>query len=47
MTVLADVDGFKDCTQVCVWLGFRPLVMYRRVKHITNNIIILFALEGR
>ena len=26
MNGLADVDGFKICIQVCVWLGFPPLV---------------------
>ena len=25
MTGLADVDGFKICIQVCIWLGFRLL----------------------
>ena len=25
MNGLADVDGFKICIQVCVWLGFPPL----------------------
>ena len=25
MAVLADVDGFKNCIQVCVWLDFPPL----------------------
>ena len=25
--VLADVDGFKICIQVCVWLGFRLLII--------------------
>ena len=25
MTGLADVDGFKICIEVCVWLGFQPL----------------------
>ena len=27
MTGLADVDGFKICIQVCMWLAFRPLVL--------------------
>ena len=27
MTGLADVDGFKICMQVCVWLGFPPVSM--------------------
>ena len=27
MTGLADVDGFKICIQVCMWLGFRPLIL--------------------
>ena len=26
MNGLADVDGFKLCIQVCVWLGFPPLI---------------------
>ena len=26
MNGLADVDGFKICIQVCVWLGFPPLI---------------------
>ena len=26
MNGLADVDGFKICIQVCVWLGFPLLV---------------------
>ena len=26
MTGLADVDGFKNCIQVSVWLGFRPML---------------------
>ena len=25
MTGLADVDGFKICIEVFVWLGFQPL----------------------
>ena len=25
MNGLADIDGFKICIQVCVWLGFPPL----------------------
>ena len=28
MTGLADVDGFKICIQVCVWMGFPPLIYY-------------------
>ena len=28
MAGLADVDGFKICMQVCVWLGFPPLKPY-------------------
>ena len=28
MTGLADADGFKIYSQVCVWLGFPPLIMY-------------------
>ena len=27
MTGLPDVDGFKICIQVCVWLGFPPPVI--------------------
>ena len=27
MNGLADVDGFKLCIQVCVWLGFPPLML--------------------
>ena len=27
MTGLADVDRFKICIQVCVWLGFQPLLL--------------------
>ena len=26
MTGLADIDGFKIFIQVCVWLGFPPLI---------------------
>ena len=26
MNGLADLDGFKICIQVCVWLGFPPLL---------------------
>ena len=26
MTGLADVDGFIICIQVCLWLGFQPLI---------------------
>ena len=28
MTGLADVDGYKICIKVCVWLGFPPLNIY-------------------
>ena len=28
MSGLADIDGFKMCMQVCVWLGFPPLKLY-------------------
>ena len=27
MNGLADVDGFKICIQVCMWLGFPPLIV--------------------
>ena len=27
MNGLADVDGFKICIHVCVWLGFPPLIV--------------------
>ena len=27
MNSLTDVDGFKICFQVCVWLGFPPLFL--------------------
>ena len=27
MNGLADVDEFKICIQVCMWLGFPPLPM--------------------
>ena len=39
MNGLADVDGFKICIWVCVWLGFPPLVnailllVYDKVQH--------------
>ena len=29
MTGLADVDGFKIYMQMCMWLGFRPLIILR------------------
>ena len=28
MTGLADVDGFRICIQVCMWLDFRPLIVF-------------------
>ena len=34
MTVLADVDGFINCIQVCVWLGSKLLK-----KLFTSNIV--------
>ena len=32
MTGLADVEGFKNCIQVCVWLGFPFLI-----KHVITS----------
>ena len=36
MISLADVDGFKICMQVYVWLGFRPLIVF--VSHSKSSI---------
>ena len=37
MNGLADGDGFKICIQVCVWLGFPPLLI-----HIWNGNLPVF-----
>ena len=29
MNGVADVDEFKICIQVCMWLGFPPLIYYQ------------------
>ena len=35
MNGLADVDRFKICIQVCMWLGFPPLIMSISAKSMT------------
>ena len=36
MTGLADVDRFKICIQVCVWLGFPPLKLKQKADRFVN-----------
>ena len=38
MNGLADVDGFKICIQVYVWLGFPSL--YLKVNSESNNFVL-------
>ena len=43
MTGLADVDGFIICIQVCVWLGFPPLILVIHTLKILSLEIILWV----
>ena len=36
MNSLADVDGFKICIQVCVWLGFPPLSLRGKLTNLVS-----------
>ena len=37
MTGLADIDGFKNSIEVCVWLGFPPLDTDAHYKTLHKN----------
>ena len=39
MTGLADVDGFVICIQLCVWLGFRPLMSEIHFQLVTLSML--------
>ena len=43
MNGLADVGGFKTCIQICMWLGFPPLMLVW-INNIHNNMVVLIWL---
>ena len=45
MNGLADIDGFKICIQVCVWLGFPPLKTVHRTQSINLVDMEIFVIK--